>query len=75
MLVQAVVGLIGFGLHLKADLYGVGPTIFDRVVYGAPIFAPMLFPDLVALACIGLWALYQRLPEATTKPANAIAEH
>jgi hypothetical protein len=62
MLVQAIVGIVGFALHLRADLYGVGPTFFDRVVYGAPIFAPMLFPDLVMLAGIGLWPLYQRLP-------------
>ncbi len=64
MLFQAMVGLIRFGLHLRANVYGVGPTFFDRVVYGAPIFAPMLFPDLVILAGIGLWVLYQRLPKA-----------
>lgn len=64
MLLQAAVGVLGFGLHLKADVYGVGPTFFDRAVYGAPIFAPMLFPDLVLLAFIGLWVLYQRLPES-----------
>ena len=63
MLFQALVGLIGFGLHLRADIYGVGPTFFDRVVYGAPIFAPMLFLDLVLLAAIGLWVLYERLPK------------
>jgi hypothetical protein len=62
MLFQAAVGLAGFGLHLHADVYGVGPTLFDRIVYGAPVFAPMLFPDLVLLACIGLWVLYRRLP-------------
>ena len=62
MLFQALVGLVGFALHFKADWYGVGPTFFDRVVYGAPIFAPMLFPDLVILAGIGLWVLYRRLP-------------
>jgi hypothetical protein len=63
MLFQAAVGLVGFGLHLRADIHGVGPTLFDRIVYGAPVFAPMLFPDLVMLACIGLWALSQRLPK------------
>lgn len=61
MLIQAVVGLLGFGLHLRADVYGVGPTLWDRIVYGAPVFAPMLFPDLVLLASIGLWVLHQRL--------------
>lgn len=62
MLLQAAVGILGFGLHLHADIHGVGPTLFDRIIYGAPIFAPMLFPDLVLLACIGLWVLYQRSP-------------
>ena len=62
MAVQAAVGLLGFALHLNADLHGVGPTLFDRLVYGAPVFAPMLFPDLVVLALIGLWTLYQRAP-------------
>jgi hypothetical protein len=60
MLAQAAVGLLGFALHVRADLYGPGPTLFDRAVYGAPIFAPMLFPDLVILAAIGLWVLYRR---------------
>lgn len=63
MLAQAAVGLLGFVLHLRADVYGGGPTFFDRIVYGAPVFAPMLFPDLVLLAMIGLGTLYQRLPE------------
>jgi len=63
MLLQAAVGLLGFGLHVQADVYGVGPTLLDRIIYGAPVFAPMLFPDLVLLACIGLWVLYQRIPE------------
>jgi hypothetical protein len=62
MLLQAAVGLLGFFLHLRADIRGVGPTLLDRAIYGAPIFAPMLFPDLVLLAFIGLWVLYQRLP-------------
>jgi hypothetical protein len=62
MLLQAAVGIIGFVLHLRADIYGVGPTFFDRVVYGAPVFAPMLFPDLVVLALIGLSMLYRQLP-------------
>ena len=63
MAFQAAVGLLGFILHLRADIYKVGPSFFDRVVYGAPIFAPLLFPDLVVLACIGLWVLYNRLPK------------
>jgi hypothetical protein len=64
MMFQAAVGVLGFGLHLHADIHAAGPTLFDRIVYGAPIFAPMLFLDLVFLAFIGLWVLYQRVPEA-----------
>lgn len=64
MFVQAAVGITGFILHVRANIRGSGPTLFDRFVFGAPAFAPMLFPDLVLLALIGLWALRQRLREA-----------
>jgi hypothetical protein len=66
MLLQATVGVVGFALHGLADLHGTGPTLFDRVVYGAPIFAPLLFADLVLLAGIGLFVLYRETPEAVT---------
>ncbi len=64
MLLQATVGFLGFALHVRADLHGIGPTFFDKVVYGAPVFAPMLFPDMVLLTLIGLGVLYRRLPAA-----------
>ena len=67
LVVQAVVGFLGFILHFRADLYSNGPTLFDRVVYGAPVFAPMLFPDLVLLSAIGLWVLYRKVPERDSK--------
>jgi hypothetical protein len=67
MLLQATVGLLGFYFHAAADWHGVGATLFDRVVYGAPVFAPMLFPDMVLLASIGLWVLYQRLPPISSR--------
>jgi len=63
MFLQALVGIVGFILHVRANLHASGPTFFDRFVFGAPAFAPMLFPDLVLLALIGLWALHQRLRE------------
>ena len=69
MLIQAAVGIAGFALHALADWHGVGPTRFDRIVYGAPIFAPMLFPDMVLLTSIGLWVLYQRTPVPEPSPA------
>jgi hypothetical protein len=63
MLVQATVGVLGFVLHAWGDWHAQGPTLMDRIIYGAPIFAPMLFPDLVILALIGLWILSVRLQQ------------
>lgn len=53
---EALVGILGFALHLVADLGASGPLV-DRVIYGAPIFAPMLFADLALLAAGGVWQL------------------
>jgi len=64
MAAQVVVGLVGFALHVGADLESSAVSRLDRFVFGAPPFAPMLFADLALLAAIGLWA---RPPaEATT---------
>lgn len=60
--VQALVGLIGFALHLRAVLRQPGPTVFERLLTGAPPMAPLLFPNLVILGLIGLWVLGRRLP-------------
>ncbi|HWH70842.1 MAG TPA: hypothetical protein VNT26_15745, partial [Candidatus Sulfotelmatobacter sp.] len=70
MVFQGAVGIAGFLLHARADWFGPGPTLFDRVVYGAPIFAPMLFPDLVLLAGIGLWVLDRQLAEPRDTAPN-----
>jgi hypothetical protein len=55
LLVQALVGLLGFVLHAAADLRQPGLTLFERVLNGAPPMAPLLFPNLVLLAEIALW--------------------
>jgi hypothetical protein len=62
--VQAVVGLLGFGFHLTADLRQPAATVFDQVLSGAPPLAPLLFPNLVVLAGIGLWAMSRQLAPA-----------
>jgi hypothetical protein len=59
---QALVGLAGFILHTSANLHGPSPDMFDNFIYGAPAMAPLLFPNLVLLAGIGLWGLARRLP-------------
>lgn len=64
MFVQALVGVLGFWFHLRANLIEPGASLWDRLVNGAPPMAPLLFPNLVGLALIGIWALTPHLPEA-----------
>ena len=63
MLGQALVGVLGFWFHLRANLVEPGHTLFEKLVNGAPPMAPLLFPNLVGLALIGLWALIPHLEE------------
>ena len=72
---QAAVGLLGFSLHVSASLRGPG-ALWDRVVNGAPLFAPLLFPNLVLLSLIGLSA-YSEVSKSpsgsgSTSPSPAI---
>jgi hypothetical protein len=64
-LIQASVGVLGFILHAQGNLHGVAPTLWDNLVFGAPPLAPLLFPNLVLLAFISLWALRPHLPAAS----------
>jgi hypothetical protein len=52
---QIVIGFVGFYFHLIADINGLSSSLFENFVHGAPVFAPLLFVDLVLLAMIGLW--------------------
>jgi hypothetical protein len=70
LLAQAAVGLLGFYLHTRADLRGPSPYWLDNFIHGAPALAPLLFPNLVLLAGLGLWVLARHLPAAGT-PAGA----
>jgi hypothetical protein len=70
MLVQGAVGLLGFYFHIAANLHGPAPRLWDNFLFGAPALAPLLFPNLVLLACIGLWVLGEQLP---AKEANSPA--
>jgi len=60
---QALVGVFGFWFHLRMNLATPARTFFDKTIYGAPPLAPLLFPNLVGLAVIGLWVLTGYLPE------------
>jgi hypothetical protein len=66
--VQALAGLIGFALHVRAVLRQPGPTFFERLLTGAPPMAPLLFPNLVVLGWIALWVLAR--PSSTNTRAS-----
>jgi hypothetical protein len=63
MLLQAAAGVVGFWYHLQMNLVEPGHSMWEKLVNGAPPLAPLLFPNLVALAWIGLWALTPHVPE------------
>jgi hypothetical protein len=65
--IQALVGILGFALHLRMNFYTPGGSLFEKSVYGAPPMAPLLFPNLVALALLGLWELS---PSTAGSPAH-----
>jgi hypothetical protein len=65
---EAVLGFIGFGLHLHADLLvRPGADLRERLVYGAPAFAPLLFTNLAGLAALGLWSIERSLAQETAR--------
>lgn len=63
LVISVVIGIIGFGLHLEADLDSPY-SIRDSFLYGAPILTPMLLPNLAILASIGIWDIFARLRKA-----------
>jgi hypothetical protein len=54
---ETLTGILGFALHLRANMSRPGESLWVRFIYGAPIFAPLLFANLAMLAAIGLWAI------------------
>ncbi len=74
LVAQALVGVLGFLLHAAADLRGPSASAFENVVHGAPPLAPLLFPNLVLLGLVALWALARRLPAADAAPVMPPAE-
>jgi hypothetical protein len=63
MLGQGAVGVLGFWFHMQANLVEPGVRLWDKLVNGAPPMAPLLFPNLVGLAFIGIWAALPHVPE------------
>lgn len=62
---QGLVGVAGFFFHILADGGDMGPASsrsWPTGPHGAPAMAPLLFPNLVLLGLIALWALNRHLP-------------
>ena len=57
MLAEMLIAVVGFTLHAGANLNGPSPRMVDNFIFGAPVFAPLLFANLAMLALIGLLAL------------------
>jgi hypothetical protein len=57
MLLEIVVALVGWGFHLRAILQSPMSNWWERIVFSAPVFAPLLFANLAILALIGLATL------------------
>lgn len=71
--VQAVVGVLGFVLHVAGNLQRPLERVSDRFLFGAPVFAPLLFTDLAALGAIALWATARAArpgPDAPAAPSD-----
>ena len=55
MVLQAIVGVTGFALHLSANVNGLSSSLYENFIHGAPLLAPLLFVKLALLAVIGLF--------------------
>lgn len=75
MAAQVIVGMLGFAYHVRANLLRPAGSLWDKFVFGAPAFAPLLFANLAALALIGLgalgWASRGSAPLRASSPAAA----
>lgn len=71
---EMAVGLLGFWLHGQANLHAGTGSLRDRFVFGAPIFAPLLFNNMALLAGLGLWGLARAEPVgAARRDAEGLA--
>lgn len=64
---EALVGVMGFLLHASANMERPGADLLDRFIFGAPVFAPLLFANLALLGALGIWILLgaKRMPART----------
>ena len=61
MVVQVLVGVIGFYFHAISVNKGLSSSFFENLVYTAPVFAPLLFINLAFLSVLGLLGVRNNL--------------
>ncbi len=59
MIIQIVVGILGFVLHLNSIMHSNSEFVFGNIIFGAPIFAPLLFPNIALFGLLGIWDWYK----------------
>jgi len=63
IVIQVVVGAAGFILHFLANVVNPGTNTLERFIYGAPIFAPLLFINLAILLAFPLNCFAKRVEQ------------
>ncbi|MBN1477114.1 hypothetical protein JXA47_10205 [Candidatus Sumerlaeota bacterium] len=53
-LMMVLVGLLGLGMHLSADMTPTGELSAERLINFAPVFAPLLFTNMAILGLIAV---------------------
>lgn len=63
MVALLLVGVIGFVLHVEADLGTRNTIVIERFLRGAPFMAPLLFADMAALGLVAILPMEERRSE------------
>lgn len=58
--IALVTGVVGLVLHIMPVIRDPTGTMRERVIYGPPLFAPLLFSDLALLGALAVWDLLDR---------------
>ena len=54
LMLNLVVGVLGFGFHLFGDLAGTQSIVWERMMYRNPLLGPLLFCNLALLGGLSL---------------------
>jgi len=60
LVLQFIIGIMGFILHFEANINATGTNIGENFIYGAPIFAPLLFINLSILLLFPLSSFWKK---------------